>query len=146
MFGKLLLSCCLIALSATCAMAEVKKFSYFSIDLPKGWVGTEDGNTVGIVAPETKAVISITIDEMGKDTAESIANDFAKTMEATAPIEKDGKNYLVKYDVKGVNAFAFISSSGTKALLLNVIGSAEGLEGVLESIQGKTPEIATLFE
>ena len=58
------------------AFAAVQDFNDFTVDVPDDWTATQNGTTVGIVANDNSAAVSITVDK--RDGME--AKDLAATL------------------------------------------------------------------
>ena len=119
------------------AFAAVQDFNDFTVDVPDDWTATQDGTTVGIVANDKSAAVSITVDKREGMEAKDLAAAFSQKLKGSEPVlEDDVYSFTFKND-SGVESKAILSTEGDKYLLLVITGQNPKLEALIDSIQGK---------
>lgn len=105
MFKNLLVLMALlvICLMSGTAVAGDVALPLFKINVPDGWTATLYGeDSVGIVADDKTASMSITVNKMNGSNLEDIANKFSRELKGTKP----------KRDESGYYRFTFTSPNG----------------------------------
>lgn len=127
-----------LCLMAGTAMAGVMSFAKFKITVPDGWTATQDGTTVGIVANDNSAAISITIDGADGASAKDLAAAFSKEMKGTKPKrDKDGDYEFTCKNANGIESDVFVSVDNDEFMLTMVTGEHPQLRKILNSIKYK---------
>lgn len=136
MFFALLLS---FALCAP-AMAEMKTFGSFKVDVPNGWTSqqlpAESGKGVVLGAPDKSASISIAIAPTGGMTIKDIANAQAQALGGKA--EEMGGVYHITGKMESVDVSVFISDADKgNMVVISIAGNINHpeVEGILDSIE-----------
>ena len=58
------LSVLAVLVFSAAAFAAVQDFKDFTVDVPDDWTATQNGTTVGIVANDNSAAVSVTVDKL----------------------------------------------------------------------------------
>ena len=131
---------CLTGLSlalVTPAWARVRKFDYFSVDVPGGWTAEQQGATVVVAAAEDEAAsVSIAVAPMGAASLEELAWALSAQMDGTEP-ELDDEVWTVTFtDLAGVESAAFlIEGDEEHYIVASVSGWDDAIEGILDSLE-----------
>jgi hypothetical protein len=138
LFVLCLISVCMFAGAAFAAKMEFKSFS---IEVPKGWQVEEDGgsNTVAFTSPGSKAVLTITVEAAEGESAQSLAQAFAKELNGDKP-EKDADDGSYSFSFtndSGAKGNVFVQVENDKCIMVMVVGEHEDLSGMIESLQDK---------
>lgn len=119
------------------AFAAVQDFKDFTVDVPDDWTATQNGTTVGIVANDNSAAVSVTVDKRDGMEAKDLAAAFAQKLKGSEPVlEDDVYTFTFKND-SGVESRAILNTEDDKYLLLVITGQNPKLEALIDSIQGK---------
>ena len=119
------------------AFAAVQDFKDFTVDVPDDWTATQNGTTVGIVANDNSAAVSITMDKREGMEAKDLAAAFAQKLKGSEPVlEDDVYTFTFKND-SGVESKAILNTEDDKYLMLVITGQNPKLEALIDSIQEK---------
>ena len=119
------------------AFAAVQDFKDFTVDVPDDWTATQDGTTVGIVANDKSAAVSITVDKREGMEAKDLAAAFSQKLKGSEPVlEDDVYTFTFKND-SGVESKAILNTEDDKYLMLVITGQNPKLEALIDSIQEK---------
>ena len=119
------------------AFAAVQDFKDFTVDVPDDWTATQNGTTVGIVANDKSAAVSITVDKREGMEAKDLAAAFAQKLKGSEPVlEDDVYTFTFKND-SGVESKAILNTEDDKYLMLVITGQNPKLEALIDSIQEK---------
>ena len=119
------------------AFAAVQDFKDFTVDVPDDWTATQNGTTVGIVANDNSAAVSITVDKRDGMEAKDLAAAFAEKLKGSEPVLEDDVYHFDFKNEAGVESRAILSTEGDKYLMLVITGQNPKLEALIDSIQGK---------
>ena len=119
------------------AFAAVQDFKDFTVDVPDDWTATQNGTTVGIVANDNSAAVSITMDKRDGMEAKDLAAAFAEKLKGSEPVLEDDVYHFDFKNEAGVESRAILSTEDDKYLLLVITGQNPKLEALIDSIQGK---------
>ena len=125
-----------LAFSAA-AFAAVQDFKDFTVDVPDDWTATQNGTTVGIVANDNSAAVSITVDKRDGMEAKDLAAAFAEKLKGSEPVLEDDVYHFDFKNEAGVESRAILNTEGDNYLLLVITGQNPKLEALIDSIQGK---------
>ena len=124
------LSVLAVLVFSAAAFAAVQDFKDFTVDVPDDWTATQNGTTVGIVANDNSAAVSITVDK-------DLAAAFAQKLKGSEPVlEDDVYTFTFKND-SGVESKAILNTEDDKYLMLVITGQNPKLEALIDSIQEK---------
>lgn len=135
-FHASLLVLALLLSMSTLAVAAVKDFPKFSIDVPAGWTSSQDGPTVILIADDKTASISITVGDTEGETIETLAKAFTQELKGSAPTPKDG-GYTFTFKSGAVESNAFITGEGKEYALFVVTGTHASIPAIMESLKEK---------
>ena len=131
------LSVLAVLVFSAAAFAAVQDFKDFTVDVPDDWTATQNGTTVGIVANDNSAAVSVTVDKRDGMEAKDLAAAFAQKLKGSEPVlEDDVYTFTFKND-SGVESRAILNTEDDKYLLLVITGQNPKLEALIDSIQGK---------
>ena len=119
------------------AFAAVQDFKDFTVDVPDDWTATQNGTTVGIVANDNSAAVSVTVDKRDGMEAKDLAAAFAEKLKGSEPVLEDDVYHFDFKNEAGVESRAILNTEGDKYLLLVITGQNPKLEALIDSIQGK---------
>ena len=119
------------------AFAAVQDFKDFTVDVPDDWTATQNGTTVGIVANDNSAAVSITMDKRDGMEAKDLAAAFAEKLKGSEPVLEDDVYHFDFKNEAGVESRAILNTEDDKYLLLVITGQNPKLEALIDSIQGK---------
>ena len=119
------------------AFAAVQDFKDFTVDVPDDWTATQNGTTVGIVANDNSAAVSITMDKRDGMEAKDLAAAFAEKLKGSEPVLEDDVYHFDFKNEAGVESRAILNTEGDNYLLLVITGQNPKLEALIDSIQGK---------
>ena len=119
------------------AFAAVQDFKDFTVDVPDDWTATQNGTTVGIVANDNSAAVSITVDKRDGMEARDLAAAFAEKLKGSEPVLEDDVYHFDFKNEAGVESRAILNTEGDNYLLLVITGQNPKLEALIDSIQGK---------
>ena len=123
------------------AMAEVKDFGVFTVDVPAGWNATQDkeSGVVIIAAADKSAVLTIFVSPTEGVSVADIAQMFATELKGSTPQRQAGADevYVFTYKSGEVESTAVISAADKDYLLLTMTGSNPEMGKILASIQEK---------
>ena len=119
------------------AFAAVQDFKDFTVDVPDDWTATQNGTTVGIVANDNSAAVSITVDKRDGMEAKDLAAAFAEKLKGSEPVLEDDVYHFDFKNEAGVESRAILNTEGDNYLLLVITGQNPKLEALIDSIQGK---------
>ena len=119
------------------AFAAVQDFKDFTVDVPDDWTATQNGTTVGIVANDNSAAVSITVDKRDGMEAKDLAAAFAEKLKGSEPVLEDDVYHFDFKNEAGVESRAILNTEDDKYLLLVITGQNPKLEALIDSIQGK---------
>ena len=74
------LSVLAVLVFSAAAFAAVQDFKNFTVDVPDDWTATQNGTTVGIVANDNSAAVSVTVDKRDGMEAKDLAAAFAEKL------------------------------------------------------------------
>ena len=112
-------------------------FKDFTVDVPDDWTATQNGTTVGIVANDNSAAVSITVDKRDGMEAKDLAAAFAEKLKGSEPVLEDDVYHFDFKNEAGVESRAILNTEGDNYLLLVITGQNPKLEALIDSIQGK---------
>ena len=119
------------------AFAAVQDFKDFTVDVPDDWTATQNGTTVGIVANDNSAAVSITMDKRDGMEAKDLAAAFAEKLKGSEPVLEDDVYHFDFKNEAGVESRAILSAEDDKYMMLVITGQNPKLEALIDSIQGK---------
>ena len=97
------------------AFAEVQRFKYFKINVPKNWTATQNGATVTIKSNKRNSSLSIAIANRGEATLEDVANRLCKQLNGEDFEADDDGDYTFTYkDMAGADFSVLVSNMGDK--------------------------------
>ena len=131
------LSVLAVLVFSAAAFAAVQDFKDFTVDVPDDWTATQNGTTVGIVANDNSAAVSITMDKRDGMEAKDLAAAFAEKLKGSEPVLEDDVYHFDFKNEAGVESRAILSTEDDKYLLLVITGQNPKLEALIDSIQGK---------
>ena len=131
------LSVLAVLVFSAAAFAAVQDFKDFTVDVPDDWTATQNGTTVGIVANDNSAAVSITMDKRDGMEAKDLAAAFAEKLKGSEPVLEDDVYHFDFKNEAGVESRAILSTEGDKYLMLVITGQNPKLEALIDSIQGK---------
>ena len=83
------LSVLAVLVFSAAAFAAVQDFKDFTVDVPDDWTATQNGTTVGIVANDNSAAVSVTVDKRDGMEAKDLAAAFAEKLKGSEPVFED---------------------------------------------------------
>ena len=131
------LSVLAVLVFSAAAFAAVQDFKDFTVDVPDDWTATQNGTTVGIVANDNSAAVSITVDKRDGMEAKDLAAAFAEKVKGSEPVLEDDVYHFDFKNEAGVESRAILNTEGDNYLLLVITGQNPKLEALIDSIQGK---------
>ncbi|MFC2594771.1 MAG: hypothetical protein ACFNW0_06855 [Fretibacterium sp.] len=131
------LSVLAVLVFSAAAFAAVQDFKDFTVDVPDDWTATQNGTTVGIVANDNSAAVSITVDKRDGMEAKDLAAAFAEKLKGSEPVLEDDVYHFDFKNEAGVESRAILNTEGDNYLLLVITGQNPKLEALIDSIQGK---------
>ena len=131
------LSVLAVLVFSAAAFAAVQDFKDFTVDVPDDWTATQNGTTVGIVANDNSAAVSITMDKRDGMEAKDLAAAFAEKLKGSEPVLEDDVYHFDFKNEAGVESRAILNTEGDKYLMLVITGQNPKLEALIDSIQGK---------
>ncbi len=131
------LSVLVVLVFSAVAFAAVQDFKDFTVDVPDDWTATQNGTTVGIVANDNSAAVSITMDKRDGMEAKDLAAAFAEKLKGSEPVLEDDVYHFDFKNEAGVESRAILNTEGDNYLLLVITGQNPKLEALIDSIQGK---------
>ncbi len=131
------LSVLAVLVFSAAAFAAVQDFKDFTVDVPDDWTATQNGTTVGIVANDNSAAVSITMDKRDGMEAKDLAAAFAEKLKGSEPVLEDDVYHFDFKNEAGVESRAILNTEGDNYLLLVITGQNPKLEALIDSIQGK---------
>ena len=131
---------CLLSL-ALClpALAEMKDFGKFKIEVPAGWTTAVDGDTVGITAPDKSASISVTVAASDGATPEAIAKELSAAFKGSAPTKDDDAYVFTFKNENGVDSVGVVGGlgDGKQVAVVTITGEHADVEKILNSLEEK---------
>ena len=82
-----------LALTAGTAYAEEQTFGNISLNVAKGWIGKQIGNTLALVKDDLSASLTVSQGETGNRSIPDLAHEFALKFGGTAPKKNDNNGY-----------------------------------------------------
>ncbi len=131
------LSVLAVLVFSAAAFAAVQDFKDFTVDVPDDWTATQNGTTVGIVANDNSAAVSITVDKRDGMEAKDLAAAFAEKLKGSEPVLEDDVYHFDFKNEAGVESRAILNTEGDNYLLLVITGQNPKLEALIDSIQEK---------
>ena len=131
------LSVLAVLVFSAAAFAAVQDFKDFTVDVPDDWTATQNGTTVGIVANDNSAAVSVTVDKRDGMEAKDLAAAFAEKLKGSEPVLEDDVYHFDFKNEAGVESRAILNTEDDKYLLLVITGQNPKLEALIDSIQGK---------
>ena len=131
------LSVLAVLVFSAAAFAAVQDFKDFTVDVPDDWTATQNGTTVGIVANDNSAAVSITVDKRDGMEAKDLAAAFAEKLKGSEPVLEDDVYHFDFKNEAGVESRAILSAEDDKYMMLVITGQNPKLEALIDSIQGK---------
>ena len=131
------LSVLVVLVFSAVAFAAVQDFKDFTVDVPDDWTATQNGTTVGIVANDNSAAVSVTVDKRDGMEAKDLAAAFAEKLKGSEPVLEDDVYHFDFKNEAGVESSAILNTEGDNYLLLVITGQNPKLEALIDSIQGK---------
>ena len=131
------LSVLAVLVFSAAAFAAVQDFKDFTVDVPDDWTATQNGTTVGIVANDNSAAVSITMDKRDGMEAKDLAAAFAEKLKGSEPVLEDDVYHFDFKNEAGVESRAILNTEGDNYLLLVITGQNPKLEALIDSIQEK---------
>jgi len=119
------------------ALAAVQEFEHFTIDVPAGWSPTQDGPTVGVMADDKSASMSVTVSEIeGGMPLRDVAAELSQALGATAPaVDSDGAHSFTLNH--GATHAMITGEDGKWYMMLVFTGQNPALQGIMGSIKIK---------
>ena len=142
---RFLLTALLVCFSLAFArpgLAEIKDFSDFSIDLPKGWSVEREGITTAFIADDKTATMQVTVESIARMftegmNAKELAEAYAAELKGSTPeMEDNDPNYysFTFTSPEGLESEASIVVSGRRFYLITISGRHGDLAGMVESV------------
>lgn len=124
------------------ALAEIKEFADFSVDMPSGWTVERDGITVAFVAADKSANMQVTVEPISRIfkegiTAKELAEAYAAELKGSTPeMEDNDPNYYSFHFIspEGQESEASIVVAGRRFYLITISGRHKDLAGMVESV------------
>ncbi len=119
------------------ALAAVQEFEHFTIDVPAGWSTTQDGPTVGVMADDKSASMSVTVSEIeGGMPLRDVAAEMSKALGGTAPeVDSDGDHSFTFNN--GASNAMITGEDGKWFMMLVFTGQNPALGDIMGSIKIK---------
>jgi hypothetical protein len=128
------------ALVAGSAFAAMQKFDGFSIYVPNGWKVDKDDGTVGFIAPDESASLSVSIaaDMDADEAVEEYAAAFSQELGGSAPkMAPSAANvYLFEFDNgNGVMSKAMVTGDGERVSMIVTTGESPEFDKMINSLE-----------
>ena len=125
-----------LVFSAT-AFAALQEFKDLAIEVPDGWTGHQDGDTVAVIANDKSASLSITLGKTEGKDAKTLAKEFAQALKGSEPVFEDDVYTFTFKGESQVESKAIISTDDGQYMLLVMTGTHPELEDVINSMTMK---------
>ena len=122
------LSVLAVLVFSAAAFAAVQDFKDFTVDVPDDWTATQNGTTVGIVANDNSAAVSVTVDKRDGMEAKDLAAAFAEKLKGSEPVLEDDVYHFDFKNEAGVESRAILNTEGDNYLLLVITRQNPKLE------------------
>jgi hypothetical protein len=128
-----------LCLTAATVFAEVKSFPKFKVNVPAGWETSQEGPTVGLVAKDQSASISITVDDMQGKALKDLAAAMSQELKGSAPQANPEGGYEFTFKQGEVESSVFISAddNGKQYYMIVVTGENPQIAEILNSLEEK---------
>ena len=117
------------------ALAEVKDFGKFKVDVPAGWTAKDDDGTVIIAAADNSAVITITAGDNDGTSIEELAKQVSAELKGSAPKLEDDTYIFTFKNENGVDSHGFVSGDAKQFALVTITGEHSDTEKILNSLE-----------
>ena len=128
----------MVMLLASHALAEVKDFKDFTVDVPTGWTAVDQDGTVAITADDKSAAITISWGPNDGKSVEEMAAAYSKELNGSAPVADSG-GFVFTFTAAGaeVESKAFVAGEEDKHALIVMTGENPQMGEILGSLQDK---------
>ncbi len=140
MFKKLsiFLALFVICLMPGTVLAGDVVFPKLKISVPDGWTATLDGDTLGMVANDKSASMSVTVDKTDGASLKDLASEFSKQLKGTKPTrDKSGYYEFTFKSSKGIESNAMVTGDKKEYVFIVVTGKHAQIKDILLSIDIK---------
>lgn len=117
------------------AFATVKEFKKISVDVPAGWTATEEDSTVSLVADDSSAALTITVEDNDGTEMEVIAKAFADQLKGTDPVFEDDIYVFSFQNANDVECNVIINGDEDMYVMLVLIGEHDDMETIMDSLE-----------
>ena len=132
------LSVMAVLFTAACAFGAVQDFGKFTLDIPSGWTGSQDGSTVAVVKDDSSSAMSITFDSAEGASLEELAAAFAKELNATSPAATGDGDYTFSFNQNGVESKCLLSGGEGMYILVVMTGDdTAGMAAIMDTFAFK---------
>ena len=146
MLLKRLVLAAAIIFTASAAFAAVQDFGAFTVDVPSGWVSSQNGPTALLNNEDKSAAMSITLEAAKVNSAQALADSFARQFKSGfAEVSKpeagaDGAYSWYMKAMNGTDTLARLSVNNGNYILVtmtNIAAAPVDFAEMLKSIQEK---------
>lgn len=128
----------IVVLTTSGAIADIREFRNFSLDVPEGWTAQEEGAVVRVVAEDGSASLTITADDPKGRAIGDLAAEFSLELGGTMPEKDEDGSYT--FELNGGRSQAVIT--GDEEFYMLIVGTGieatgEVLGEILDSLEMK---------
>ncbi len=133
---KIFLSMLVILVLVSQASAKIRRFGHFSVDVPSGWTGELQGQTLIVKSERVNASVAVAFAETGGASLTEIVERLYTQMDGEG-LEKDSDgDYTFTFtNLAGGQSFAIITGEDDYYLVLSITGyDVEEVQADIEAI------------
>ncbi len=133
---RIFLCAVMILVLAFQASAKTQKFGHFRVDVPSGWKGELQGQTLLVKSESVNASVAVAFAEMGEASFTDIVERLYIQMKGTnLEQDEDGDYSFTFKNLAGGESFAIVTGEDGYYLVLSLTGyDNEEIQGDLETI------------
>ncbi|MDL2267739.1 photosystem II reaction center PsbP family protein [Desulfovibrio sp. OttesenSCG-928-G15] len=131
-----------LVIGAGHAVADIKTFPGFSIDLPPGWVYEQEGITLAFFPPDKSVNLQVTVEPIINlytegITVKELAEEYARELGGTQPVMEQGDPNFFSFSYTspiGLPSEASVVVSRRRFYLITISGSHAEFARMVESV------------
>ena len=115
-----------------------RRFNRFSIELPAGWQGSEEGDVVTLVAPDKSAALTVVSQASEGQDVQLVAETLARELGAESPPRQDGPSWVFSFaNQHGAQSRAVLSQQGPRFVVFIFTGESPHFAEMLKTVQDR---------
>lgn len=140
MLRKMFVAMMLLLVLAVGAGAEVQRFGHFTVNVPDGWTGELQGNTLVVKSERTNSSLAVAFNETGGASLSEIVERLYVQMEGENLEQDEDGDYMFTFrNLAGAESVAIVTEDDGYYLVLSLSGFDDEkvmseLEAIMDSV------------